>query len=126
MTFKVNTRRSDHEFEYDTNQLNTMIGDYLFDNMDNLKVKMKKPDLVLRIEVRQDAIYISNQLLHGAGGMPVGTAGRAVMMLSGGIDSPVSSYLAMKRGVEIDMVHFFSPPYTTEKALAKAKDLLEF
>lgn len=123
MTFKVNTRRSDHDFEYDTNQLNTMIGDYLFDNMDNLKVKMKKPDLVLRIEVRQDAIYISNQLLHGAGGMPVGTAGRAVMMLSGGIDSPVASYLAMKRGVEIDMVHFFSPPYTTEKALAKAKEL---
>jgi thiamine biosynthesis protein ThiI len=84
---------------------------------------MKKPDLVLRIEVRQDAIYISNQLLHGAGGMPVGTAGRAVMMLSGGIDSPVASYLAMKRGVEIEMVHFFSPPYTTEKALAKAKEL---
>ena len=60
MTFKVNTRRSDHDFEYDTNQLNMMIGDYLFDNMDNLKVQMKKPDLVLRIEVRQDAIYISN------------------------------------------------------------------
>src|SRR5699024_4254622 len=76
MTFKVNTRRSDHDFEYDTNQLNMMIGDYLFDNMDNLKVQMKKPDLVLRIEVRQDAIYISNQLLHGAGGMPVGTAGK--------------------------------------------------
>lgn len=123
MTFKVNTRRSNHDFEYDTNQLNMMIGDYLFDNMDNLKVQMKKPDLVLRIEVRQDAIYISNQLLHGAGGMPVGTAGKAVMMLSGGIDSPVASYLAMKRGVEIDMVHFFSPPYTTEKALAKAKEL---
>jgi len=123
MTFKVNTRRSDHDFEYDTNQLNMMIGDYLFDNIDNLKVQMKKPDIVLRIEVRQDAIYISNQLLHGAGGMPVGTAGKAVMMLSGGIDSPVASYLAMKRGVEIDMVHFFSPPYTTEKALAKAKEL---
>ena len=123
MTFKVNTRRSDHEFEYDTNQLNEMIGDYLFDNMDNLKVKMKKPDMVLRIEVRKDAIYISNQLIKGAGGMPVGTAGKAVMMLSGGIDSPVASYLALKRGVDIEMVHFFSPPYTSDKALAKAKEL---
>ena len=123
MTFKVNTRRGDHKFEYDTNQLNSMVGDYLFDNMDGLKAEMKHPDLVLRIEVRQDAVYISNQLLHGIGGMPVGTAGKAVMMLSGGIDSPVASYLAMKRGVEIEMVHFFSPPYTTEKALAKAKEL---
>lgn len=123
MTFKVNTRRSDHKFKYDTNQLNNLVGDYLFDHMDNLKAEMKHPDLVLRIEVRLDAIYISNQLLHGIGGMPVGTAGKAVMMLSGGIDSPVASYLAMKRGVEIEMVHFFSPPYTTEKALEKAQEL---
>lgn len=123
MTFKVNTRRSDHKFEYDTNQLNSMVGDYLFEHMDNLKVEMKHPDLVLRLEIRQDGAYISNQLLHGAGGMPVGTAGKAMMMLSGGIDSPVASYLAMKRGVDIEMVHFFSPPYTSEKALAKAKEL---
>ncbi len=123
MTFKVNTRRSDHQFLYDTNELNKMVGDYLFANMNDLKVEMKHPDLVLRIEVRKDAVYISNQLLHGAGGMPVGTGGRAVMMLSGGIDSPVASYLALKRGVDIDMVHFYSPPYTTEKALNKAKEL---
>ncbi|TSO26127.1 tRNA uracil 4-sulfurtransferase ThiI [Lactobacillus sp. LL6] len=123
MTFKVNTKRSDHKFEYDTNQLNRMVGDYLFDNMENLEAEMKHPDLVLRIEVRQDAVYISNQLLHGVGGMPVGTAGKAVMMLSGGIDSPVASYLALKRGVDIEMVHFFSPPYTSDKALAKAKEL---
>ena len=123
MTFKVNTKRSDHQFLYDTNELNKMVGDYLFANMENLKVEMKHPDIVLRIEVRKDAVYISNQLLHGAGGMPVGTGGRAVMMLSGGIDSPVASYLALKRGVDIDMVHFYSPPYTTEKALNKAKEL---
>ena len=123
MTFKVNTRRSDHKFEYDTNQLNIMVGDYLFDHIDNLKAEMKHPDIVLRIEVRQDAVYLSNQLIHGVGGMPVGTAGKAIMMLSGGIDSPVASYLAMKRGVDIEMVHFFSPPYTTDKALAKAKQL---
>lgn len=123
MTFKVNTKRSDHQFLYDTNELNKMVGDYLFSHMDDLKVEMKHPDVVLRIEVRKDAVYISNQLLHGAGGMPVGTGGRAVMMLSGGIDSPVASYLALKRGVDIDMVHFYSPPYTTEKALNKAKEL---
>ena len=123
MTFKVNTKRSDHQFLYDTNELNKMVGDYLFDNMENLKVEMKHPDIVLRIEVRKDAVYISNQLLRGAGGMPVGTGGRAVMMLSGGIDSPVASYLALKRGVDIEMVHFYSPPYTTEKALNKAKEL---
>lgn len=123
MTFKVNTKRSDHQFLYDTNELNKMVGDYLFDNMENLKVEMKHPDIVLRIEVRKDAVYISNQLLHGAGGMPVGTGGRAVMMLSGGIDSPVASYLALKRGVDIEMAHFYSPPYTTEKALNKAKEL---
>ena len=123
MTFKVNTKRSDHQFLYDTNELNKMVGDYLFSHMDDLKVEMKHPDIVLRIEVRKDAVYVSNQLLHGAGGMPVGTGGRAVMMLSGGIDSPVASYLALKRGVDIDMVHFYSPPYTTEKALNKAKEL---
>ena len=123
MTFKVNTKRSDHQFLYDTNELNKMVGDYLFANMENLKVEMKQPDIVLRIEVRKDAVYISNQLLRGAGGMPVGTGGRAVMMLSGGIDSPVASYLALKRGVDIEMVHFYSPPYTTEKALNKAKEL---
>lgn len=123
MTFKVNTKRADHHFEYDTNQLNLMVGDYLFDNLQDPKVEMKHPDVVLRLEVRQDAVYISNQLLHGPGGMPVGTAGKAVMMLSGGIDSPVASYLALKRGVDIEMVHFFSPPYTSDKALAKAKEL---
>lgn len=123
MTFKVNTKRADHHFEYDTNQLNLMVGDYLFDNLQDPKVEMKHPDVVLRLEVRQNAVYISNQLLHGPGGMPVGTAGKAVMMLSGGIDSPVASYLALKRGVDIEMVHFFSPPYTSDKALAKAKEL---
>lgn len=123
MTYKVNTRRSDHGYEYDTNQMNLLIGDYLSEQMPEMKVQMRNADLVLRIEVRHDAIYLSNQLIHGAGGLPVGTAGKSVMMLSGGIDSPVASYLAMKRGVEIEMVHFFSPPYTTKKALAKAQEL---
>lgn len=123
MTFKVNTRRSDHHFVYDTNELNEMIGGYVLQNVPGLKVKMKNPDITLRVEVRCDGIYLSHEKIQGAGGLPVGTAGRAMLMLSGGIDSPVAGYLAMKRGVDIEMVHFFSPPYTSEQALNKAKEL---
>ncbi len=123
MTFKVNTRRSDHHFIYDTNELNDMIGGYVLEHVPGLKVKMKDPDLTLRVEVRADGIYLSYEKIQGAGGLPVGTAGRAMLMLSGGIDSPVAGYLAMKRGVDIEMVHFFSPPYTSEQALNKAREL---
>jgi thiamine biosynthesis protein ThiI len=122
-TFKVNTRRSDHNFELDTNQLNLLLGDLILDHFPDLEAKMKFPDATLRVEVRQDGIYLSSETILGAGGLPVGTAGKAMLMLSGGIDSPVAGYLAMKRGVEIEMVHFFSPPYTSERALAKAKAL---
>jgi thiamine biosynthesis protein ThiI len=122
-TFKIDTRRSDHEFELDTNQINLLLGDYIYDHIPGLTAKMKHPDVTLRVEVRRDGIYLSSQTIKGAGGLPVGTAGKAMLMLSGGIDSPVAGYLAMKRGVEIEMVHFFSPPYTSERALAKAKQL---
>lgn len=123
MTFKINTRRSDHDFEYDTNQINDFLGGYILKNIPKIKVKMKEPDLRLRVEVRKNGIFLSSKTIDGAGGMPVGTAGKGMMMLSGGIDSPVAAYLAMKRGVEIEMVHFFSPPYTSEQALNKAKEL---
>ncbi|MFD1466140.1 tRNA uracil 4-sulfurtransferase ThiI [Lapidilactobacillus mulanensis] len=122
-TFKIDTRRSDHDFELDTNQINLLLGDAVYDNIPELTAKMKHPDVTLRVEVRRDAIYLSSRTIKGAGGLPVGTAGKAMLMLSGGIDSPVAGYLAMKRGVEIEMVHFFSPPYTSERALAKAKQL---
>lgn len=123
MTFKINTRRSDHGFEYDTNELNNLLGGAILENIDGIKVKMKNPDITLRVEVRIDGIYLSHETIDGAGGLPVGTAGKAMLMLSGGIDSPVAGYLAMKRGVDIEMVHFFSPPYTSEQALNKAKEL---
>ena len=105
-TFKIATRRADHNFEFSY-----------------AKVQMKKPDITLRVEIRQDATYLSFEDIKGAGGMPVGTAGRGHLMLSGGIDSPVAGYLALKRGVEIEAVHFASPPYTSPGALKKAKDL---
>ncbi|KZT84086.1 tRNA SU 4-thiouridine synthase [Lactiplantibacillus plantarum] len=123
MTFKINTRRSDHHFEYDTNQTNDMLGGQILDHVDGIQVKMKNPDIVLRVEVRLNGIFLSSETIQGAGGLPVGTAGKGMLMLSGGIDSPVAGYLGMKRGVDMEMVHFFSPPYTSEQALAKAKQL---
>ncbi|KRN29341.1 thiamine biosynthesis tRNA modification protein ThiI [Lactobacillus selangorensis] len=122
-TFKIETRRSDHHFELDTNQMNLDLGDWVLDHFPNLTVKMKHPDITLRVEVRRDGIYLMNQKIKGAGGLPVGTAGKGMLMLSGGIDSPVAGYLAMKRGIDIEMVHFFSPPYTSDNALNKAKEL---
>lgn len=123
MTFKIASRRSDHTFELDSTELNQTLGDLIFDHFIYAKVKMKHPDLMLRVEIRSDAIYLSYEIVKGAGGMPVGTAGRGHLMLSGGIDSPVAGYLALKRGVEIEAVHFASPPYTSPGALQKAKDL---
>lgn len=123
MTFKIAAKRSDHTFELDSTQLNQTLGDEIFDHFDFAKVQMKRPDILLRVEIRVDAIYLSYETEKGAGGMPVGTAGRGHLMLSGGIDSPVAGYLALKRGVEIEAVHFASPPYTSPGALKKAKDL---
>lgn len=123
MTFKINTRRSDHDFKLDTNEMNDLLGGYILDNIPNIKVKMKDPDVILRVEIRSNGIFLSSKTIEGAGGLPVGTAGKGMLMLSGGIDSPVAGYLAMKRGVAIEMVHFYSPPYTSEQALNKAKEL---
>lgn len=123
MTFKITTRRADHNFEYDTNELNRILGTEVENTFQPVSVKMKQPDLDVRVEVRLDGIFISVDTLPGAGGLPIGTAGKGMLMLSGGIDSPVAGYLSMKRGVEIEAVHFHSPPYTSPKALQKAKDL---
>ncbi|NLR31107.1 tRNA uracil 4-sulfurtransferase ThiI [Levilactobacillus tujiorum] len=123
MTFKINTRRQDKEFQYDTYQMNEILGSTILDNVPRLTVQMKHPDLELRVEVRMNGVFLSGETIQGAGGLPVGTGGKAVMMLSGGIDSPVASYYALRRGVKIDMIHFYSPPYTSEQALAKAKEL---
>ena len=111
MTFKISSKRSDHSFELDSRELNQTLGDAVFEAIPNVQVKMKAPDIDLRVEIR------------GAGGLPVGTSGKGMLMLSGGIDSPVAGYLALKRGVDIEAVHFASPPYTSPGALKKAQDL---
>lgn len=122
-SFKVNTRRSDHSFALDTNQMNLDLGGYLLKQIPFLKVQMKNPDVTLYVEVRKEGIFLTTEKIPGAGGMPVGSAGKGMLMLSGGIDSPVAGYYALKRGIDIEMVHFFSPPYTSENSLAKAKEL---
>lgn len=123
MTFKIAARRSDHSFELDSRDLNQTLGDAVFDVIPTVQVQMKKPDIALRVEIRTDAAYISHEEIRGAGGLPVGTAGKGMLMLSGGIDSPVAGYLALKRGVDIEAVHFASPPYTSPGSLKKAQDL---
>ncbi|MFD1471479.1 tRNA uracil 4-sulfurtransferase ThiI [Companilactobacillus mishanensis] len=122
-SFKVATKRSDHTYPLDTNQINLQLGDVICDEFPDIPVDVKHPDIKISVEVRQDGIYLSYLTIKGAGGLPVGTAGKAMLMLSGGIDSPVAGYYAMKRGVDIEMVHFFSPPYTSVQALNKAKEL---
>lgn len=122
-TFKVSARRSDKEYQFDSNELNHMIGGHLLENVENLTVDVHHPDLDLKVEVRREAIYLTCQVIKGAGGLPVGSSGKAMLMLSGGIDSPVAGYLAMKRGVELEAVHFYSPPFTSERSKQKVIDL---
>ena len=123
LTFKITSKRSDHTFEMDSRKLNQYLGSSVFDVLPNIQAKMKGPDINLQVEVREEAAYLSYENIKGAGGLPVGTAGRGMLMLSGGIDSPVAGYLALKRGVDIEAVHFASPPYTSPGALKKAQDL---
>lgn len=120
-TFKIMTRRSDHTFEMDTNQINLFLGDAVLEAFPDIKVQLKQPDITVRIDVRREHLMVSLKIIQGAGGLPVGTSGRVMLMLSGGIDSPVAGYLAMKRGMEIQCVHFASPPYTSPQALEKTK-----
>lgn len=123
MTFKITAKRSDHSFELDSRALNHTLGDAVFSVLPNIKAQMKQPDINLKVEIRDEAAYISYEDIRGAGGLPVGTSGKGMLMLSGGIDSPVAGYLALKRGVDIEAVHFASPPYTSPGALKKAHDL---
>ncbi|MGT2926328.1 tRNA uracil 4-sulfurtransferase ThiI [Streptococcus cuniculipharyngis] len=123
MTFKIATKRSDHSFDLDTRELNQTLGGAVVEVLPTIQAQMKKPDVTLKVEIRDDAAYLSHEEVKGAGGLPVGTSGRGMLMLSGGIDSPVAGYLALKRGVEIEAVHFASPPYTSPGALKKAHDL---
>jgi len=123
LTFKITSKRSDHNFEMDSRELNQYLGSAVFEVLPDIQAQMKGPDVNLKVEIREEAAYLSYENIKCAGGLPVGTAGRGMLMLSGGIDSPVAGYLALKRGVDIEAVHFASPPYTSPGALKKAQDL---
>ena len=123
ITFKVEVRRTDKNFPLESHAIQREIGGTVLRNYQNLSVNVKKPDVELRIEVRMDAVYMMAQVIPGAGGMPVGSNGKSLLMLSGGIDSPVAGYLMMKRGVRLEAIHFYSPPYTSQHSLQKVKDL---
>ena len=124
-TFKITTKRADKMYPMDTNELNHAFGSHVLQNVANLKVDVKNPDINLQIEIRKEAAYISCETIYGAGGLPAGSSGKAMLMLSGGIDSPVAGYLSMKRGLELEGVHFFSPPFTSERSKQKVLDLSE-
>ncbi len=124
-TFKVESRRSDKAFPLTSPQINSEVGGYLLKKFDNLKVDVHTPDIIVTIEVRENFAFIRGNNIKGAGGIPVGTSGRATVLISGGIDSPVASYMMEKRGLELVAVHFASPPYTSELAELKVIDLLK-
>jgi len=126
-SFKVETRRSDKTFPMGSIQLSQWVGGALHDAFPHLKVDVHHPELTVHVEVREDAAYVHAPSESAAGGLPIGMGGHAVSLLSGGIDSPVSSYMIAKRGVQLEMIHFASPPYTSqlarEKVLQLAKEL---
>ncbi len=122
-TFKVEAKRADKRFPYASPEISARVGAAILEAMPHLRVDVHNPETVVRVEVRENAAYLHAGQEKGAGGMPVGTAGRAMLLLSGGIDSPVAGYLIAKRGASLDAVHFESAPYTSERAKEKVLDL---
>lgn len=123
-TFKIETKRSNKKYSLESREVSAAVGEYILDNFPTLTVDVHNPDLTVYIELRNDA-YIYSKLIKGLGGLPVGSSGKGIVMLSGGIDSPVSAFLMAKRGVEVEGVYFNSPPYTSERAKQKVVDLAE-
>ncbi len=123
LTFKIASQRSDHHFELDSRDLNQVLGAAVFEALPGIRAQMKAPDITLKVEIREEAAYLSYETVKGAAGLPVGTSGKGMLMLSGGIDSPVAGYLSLKRGVALEVVHFASPPYTSPGSLRKSHEL---
>ena len=121
-TFKVHTRRMDKSYPMDSQELNAEIGHVVLEACPNLKVDVHEPEIMLEVELREK-VYFYAQTIPGPGGLPVGIGGKTMLLLSGGIDSPVAGYMIAKRGVRMDAVYFNAPPYTSERALQKVIDL---
>ena len=123
-TFKVEAKRADKAFLFNSPQICNELGGQLLEEFPHLTVDVHNPDAVITVEIRDHAAFIHGNQLKGAGGMPVGSAGTAALLISGGIDSPVAGYMMAKRGLALTAVHFASPPYTSEKAEQKVHSLL--
>lgn len=121
-TFKVDSRRADKNYPIHSEQMNRDLGEVILNTFPETSVNVHKPDVLLHVEVRK-YVNIYSLMIPGAGGMPVGTNGKAMLLLSGGIDSPVAGYMIAKRGVKIDAVYFHAPPYTSDRAKQKVIDL---
>ena len=121
-TFKVRTRRMNKEYPQDSLEINAELGHAVLEACPNLSVDVHTPEVTLCVEIREK-LYIYSQVIPGPGGLPVGVGGKCMLLLSGGIDSPVAGYMVAKRGVRIDAVYFNAPPYTSERALQKVIDL---
>lgn len=124
-TFKVEAKRSDKAFPFKSPQISAQVGGAILSAMPHLKVDVHNPDIVVAVEIRDYAAYIHAGQLHGAGGLPVGSSGKATVLISGGIDSPVAAFTMAKRGLILNAVHFASPPYTGPLAERKVKTLLQ-
>lgn len=122
-TFKVEAKRSDKKFPLKSPEISAMVGERILERFPHLKVQVKNPDITVTVEIRDEA-YIRGNQLKGAGGMPVGSSGRGMLLISGGIDSPVAGYMMAKRGIELVGIHFASPPYTSLRSEQKVHDLL--
>ncbi len=123
-SFKVLAKRSDKKFPKTSPEICREVGGYILSKFHNLKVDVIDPEVEVYVEVRDKYAYIHSSQIDGAGGIPTGTGGRAMLLISGGIDSPVAGYMMGKRGLELSAIHFASPPYTSDRALQKVKDLL--
>ena len=124
-TFKVKVKRGDKTYPIISDEITRIVASHVLRNTPDLKVDVHNPEVLLSIEVRQEAAYIFTKTVLGAGGYPLGVGGKTMHMLSGGIDSPVAAYLMMKRGVSIECIHFASPPYTQMGVIYKLEDLLK-
>ena len=122
-TFKVESKRADKHFYLNSIQISQAVGGELAEAFPNVAVDVHEPDLTVYVEIREKHAYVHAPSVPGAGGLPVGMGGHAVSLLSGGLDSPVSSWMMARRGVELEMVHFVSPPYTSQQALDKVLEL---
>ncbi|WP_338540194.1 tRNA uracil 4-sulfurtransferase ThiI [Paenibacillus tundrae] len=123
MTFKVNARRVWKEFPHSSHEMNHLVGSPILRTFQDLSVDVREPDIELRVEIREQGTYIFNEVIPAVGGFPLGTNGKAMLLLSGGIDSPVAAWSSMRRGLEVECVHFYSYPFTSQRAKEKVIDL---